>query len=58
MVRIKKSKTKPKHYVVVGGGPMVTVRGKASAKRIKKLRVGLTKEQRSQRRYIRRSISN
>ena len=38
MVRFRKSKTKPKHFVVIGGGLPVTVRGKGAAQRIVAIR--------------------
>lgn len=38
MVRFRKSKTKPNHYVVIGGGAPVTVKGKGTAQRIVKIR--------------------
>lgn len=43
-IRFRKSKTKPKHFVVIGGGVPVTVRGKGTAQRIVKIRKKKVKE--------------
>ena len=38
MVRFRKSKTKPKHFVIIGGGVTITVRGKGTSQRIVRIR--------------------